>query len=136
MTNRMRPTRSDEYAWKALATIRLVNGGLALLAPRWLARRLGVRPELQPAIIYPLRMFGIRTILIGADLFLEPRSRRRALRQGIIIHASDTATALIAGVFGQLPIRSALMSGTISTVNTVLAVYGARRLAERRGGQG
>jgi hypothetical protein len=136
MTNRLRPNRSEEYAWKALATIRLVNGGLALVAPRWLARRLGVRPELQPAMIYPLRMFGIRTILIGADLFLEPQARPRALRQGIVIHASDTAAALIAGVFGQLPVRSALMSSFISSVNTALAVYGARRLTKGRGRQG
>lgn len=135
MTNRLRPSRSDEYAWKTLATIRLVNGGLALFAPRWLARRLGVRPELQPAMIYALRMFGIRTLLIGADLFLEPQARHRALREGIVIHASDTASALIAGVFGQLPVRSALMSGSISTVNTALAIYSAKRLTKGTGRQ-
>ncbi len=126
------PNGSVDYAWKALAAIRLVNGGLALLAPRWLARRLGVRPELQPAIIYPLRMFGIRTILIGADLFLEPEARPRSLRQGVLIHASDATAAVIAGLFGQLPVRSALMSASISSVNTALAVFAARRLSGSR----
>ena len=134
-TNRPHDQRAD-YAWKALATIRLVNGVLALFAPRWLARRLGVRPELQPALIYPLRMFGIRTILIGADLLLEPEARPRALRQGVLIHASDAAAALIAGVFGQLPLRSALMSGSISSVNTALAVYAGRRLSRSRARRG
>ena len=98
MTNRMRPTRSDEYAWKALATIRLVNGGLALLAPRWLARRLGVRPELQPAIIYPLRMFGIRTIFLGVDLLWgEGVVRDAAVKRAVVIHATDTVAAVLAG---------------------------------------
>ena len=58
--------RAGELAWQALALIRLVNGGLALVAPRWLARRLGVDPTAQPAMLYALRMFGIRTVLIGA----------------------------------------------------------------------
>jgi hypothetical protein len=136
LKGRSRPDSSVEHAWKALATIRLVNGVLALLAPRWLARRLGVRPELQPAIVYPFRMFGIRTILIGADLFLEPDARPRSLRQGVVIHASDTTAALVAGLMGQLPVRSALMSASISSVNTALAVYAARGLSGRRRGRG
>ena len=136
MKGRSRPGGSVELAWKALATIRLVNGVLALFAPRWLARRLGVRPELQPAIVYPFRMFGIRTILIGADLFLEPDARPRSLRQGVVIHASDTTAALVAGLMGQLPVRSALMSASISSVNTALAVYAARGLSGRRRGRG
>jgi hypothetical protein len=123
--------RSVELAWKALATIRIVNGVLALFAPRWLARRLGVRPESEGAMVYPLRMFGIRTVVIGADLFLAPQSRERSLQQAVLVHASDATAALTAGVFGGLPLRSALMAGTISSVNTALALFAASRDSKR-----
>ena len=122
--------RSVELAWKALATIRIVNGVLALFAPRWLARRLGVRPESEGAMVYPLRMFGIRTDVMGADLFLPSPSRERSLR-AVLVHASDATAALTAGVFGGLPLRSALMAGTISSVNTALAVFAASRERKR-----
>src|SRR5438132_7897338 len=100
MAERHRAGDTAGYAWQALAVIRLVNGTLALFAPGWLARRLGVNPETQPAMLYVFRMFGIRTILIAADLWLEPDRRRRALRQGILIHASDAGAALIAALAG------------------------------------
>ena len=127
--------RVSELAWQALAIIRLVNGALALVAPRWLARRLGVDPAAQPAMLYALRMFGIRTVLIGAELWVQPETRQRALRQGVMIHASDVTAAVIAGVFGQLPVRSALTAGGISTLNTVLAVFASARNARRNATQ-
>jgi hypothetical protein len=105
----------------------LTNGTLALVAPRWLARRIGVDPESQPATIYVLRMFGIRTVLVAADLCLEPARRRRALREGILMHSTDAAVALVAAALGRLPVRAGLTAGAISTVNTALSVAGARR---------
>jgi len=117
----------DGFAWRALAAIMLTNGSLALLAPRWLAGRLGVRAETQPASVYVLRMFGIRTVLVAADLCLEPRRRRRALRQGILMHATDAGAALVAAALGELPVREGLMAAGISTVNTLLCLAGSRR---------
>lgn len=105
----------------------LTNGSLALLAPRWLAGRLGIRAEAQPATIYVLRMFGIRTVLVAADLCLEPRRRRRTLREGVLMHSSDAAAAVVAAALGQLPLRSGLMAAGISAVNTALSVAGSRR---------
>jgi hypothetical protein len=49
-------------ARKGLAVVCLVNGGLALLAPRFLLRRLGTDPDRDPSGIHPFRMFGIRTV--------------------------------------------------------------------------
>jgi hypothetical protein len=117
----------DGFAWKALAAIMLTNGSLALLAPRWLAGRLGVRAAAQPATVYVLRMFGIRTVLVAADLCLEPRRRRRALREGILMHATDASAALVAAALGELPVREGLMAAGISTLNTVLCLAGTRR---------
>jgi hypothetical protein len=124
---RERSHTSHELAWKALAAIMLTNGTLALVAPRWLARRLGVEPEAQPATLYVLRMFGIRTVLVAADLCLEPDRRRRALREGVLMHSTDAAAALVAAGLGRLPVRAGLMAAAISTVNTALSLAGARR---------
>ena len=42
-------------------------------------------------------MFGIRTVLIGAELLMQTGDRRaEALRRAILIHASDTLAALLA----------------------------------------
>lgn len=105
----------------------LTNGSVALVAPGFLARRLGVRPEAQPATLYVLRMFGIRTVLVATDLCFQPRRRRQVLREGIVMNSSDAAAALIAAAFGQLPVRAGLMAGAISTMNTVLCLLGSRR---------
>jgi hypothetical protein len=118
------------FAWKALAGIMLVNGTLGVLAPRFLTRRLGVRPENQPGMLYVFRMFGIRTLFIAIDLIRRPNDRERALREGVIVHATDAGAALTAGAFGQLPLRPALMVAGISIANTFLAITGAR--SERR----
>ena len=119
--------KAHGWAWKALAAIMMTNGTLALVAPRWLSERIGVDPEAQPGILYVFRMFGIRTVLVAADLWLKPDRRRRALREGIAMHSADAAAALIAAAFGELPLRSGLTAAAISTLNTALCLAGARR---------
>ena len=104
-------------ARKVLAVIRLVNGGLALLAPQFLLRRLGTDPDRDPSGIYPFRMFGIRTILIGADLLLlTGEQSRRASKMAVVIHASDTASAVpLASEISVLVRRSSAPSTTLAT---------------------
>jgi hypothetical protein len=107
----------------ALAGIRLVNGGAALFTPEQLAKRLGADPEANGAVVYALRMFGVRTILIGAELLvLGGEDLDRSLRKGVVIHASDTVAAAAAGAKGYLPPRTAALTTLISTVNTGLAI--------------
>jgi hypothetical protein len=119
-----------DYARIALAGIRLVNGGTALLAPGWLLRRLQVDPTTNRAALYVFRMFGIRTVLVGAALLSSNAATRdQALRDGILIHASDTTAAVIAGLGGQLPPRAAAQVAVLSGINTFLAfVAQPRRL--------
>lgn len=112
---------SRDHARLALATIRLANGTLALLAPNMLLRRLGADPAVNKVAIYPMRMFGIRTIVLGVQLLIDTPSPE-ADRFGVVIHATDAATAITAGVRRQLPPRVAVMTSTISLVNTALAV--------------
>lgn len=107
----------------ALASIRLINGTVALLAPALLLRRLGVDPQANPAAFYALRMFGIRTVVLGAELLLlDGDELDRSLRTGVLIHASDALAAASAGATHRLPPRSATVATLISTVNVGLAV--------------
>lgn len=112
-----------------LAGVRLVNGTASLVAPATFARRLGVDPEANGSALYALRLFGVRTILIGADLLSRnPEVRARALRVAVRVHASDTAAAAIAGATRQLPAKGAKAAVITSSVNTVLAVVARRAL--------
>jgi hypothetical protein len=110
----------------ALAGVRLVNGVLGLAAPQLLSQRLDLGDAAGP-MSYPFRMFGIRTILIGADLLShDPAVRRHALRAAVVVHASDTASAILAGATGAIPRRSARVATAISGVNLVLALLASR----------
>ena len=114
--------RVSEYARIVLAGVRLANGAAALLAPRFLVRRLEVSPETQGAAVYVFRLFGIRTVLIGLELVLPSSDAHHgALRRGLLIHASDTTAAVLAGWRGHLPRRAAATTAAISLGNTLLA---------------
>ncbi|MEU6811157.1 hypothetical protein ABZ920_19640 [Streptomyces sp. NPDC046831] len=119
----------------ALAGIRLFNGATGLLAPDLLIRRLDPGPEPpSPAAVYAFRLFGIRTVLLGLDLLIDHGERlREDLREGILIHGSDTATAASLGLGGRLPPRTAVLTTLVSAVNTVLAVMAADSLGDPKG---
>ena len=122
----MRLSLSDS-ARLALAGIRIVNGASGLFAPERLSRRLEVAEAAGP-MSYPFRMFGIRTILIGLDLLSrDPNVRRHALRAAVIVHASDTASALVTGLNGALPRRAAVTTTAISATNALLALIASRQ---------
>jgi hypothetical protein len=120
--------RAHDYARVTLAGIRLFNGVAALFVPATLARRLRVDPDANPAALYALRLFGVRTVLIGAQLLLRDGGvRAHSLRVAPAVHALDATAAMIAGDRGQLPRRAATTAALISTVNTVLAIVALRR---------
>src|SRR5918994_5265045 len=126
--------RAHDFARTTLTAIRLLNGVAALFVPTTLARRLGVDPEANPAALYALRLFGVRTVFIGAQLLLRDSGvHAHSLRVAPVIHALDATAALIAGERGQLPRRAATTAALISTVITVLAVIAQNRDAEDRG---
>src|ERR671933_485089 len=91
-----------DFARRLLAAIRLFNGGAGLLFPEALARRLGIDPDVNPGVLYFIRLFGVRTVLIGSDL-LRPERRADSLTQAVLIHGSDTLAAGIAAFTGRLP---------------------------------
>ena len=110
-----------------LGVVRLVNGTGALLAPKFMAKRFGVDAEANPSVIYIMRLFGVRTIILGLEFLIlkDDDKIRDAVRAGVLIHASDTTAAIIAGATGQVPKKAAVMGTAISAVNTALAVGAA-----------
>jgi hypothetical protein len=109
-------------AVRALAAIRLVNGTLGLLAPQVLVRRTSADPTTTEPY-YAFRMFGVRTVVLGLDLLtLTGPAQERARTQAVIIHATDTAAALLGGLRGDVPPRVARTTVAISALNTALAV--------------
>lgn len=87
-------TSSADVARVLLAGIRLTMGSAGLLAPGLVIRRLDIDPATQPGMRCPLRVFGIRTVLIGAEL-LTPDTRRRGHAEQLapVVHGSDTVSA-------------------------------------------
>jgi hypothetical protein len=116
-----------------LGVVRVVNGVLGLVAPTFIARRLGDRqPDRNAAAIYGIRLFGVRTVVIGLDLLRPPgEALDRAVRAAPFIHGSDTATVLALRRRKVLPPETARPLAAISGVNTVLAVVAA--VTHRRG---
>ena len=119
-------SRLGDAARVLLAAIRIVNGVMGLVAPAVAARRIGT-PEGAP--LYPWRMFGIRTVFIGAELLSrDPAQRDRAVRLALPIHASDTVSAALGGLRGETSKRTSLLLTAISGTNTVLALLARRTL--------
>ena len=119
---------SPDTARRTLGLIRIVNGSAGLLAPDYLMRKLGVDTTTDHSGAYPFRMFGIRTALIGFDLWLlTGDDLRRATRMAVVIHASDTLSAAATTVRGDLPRKQGIVATAVSAVNTCLAIAAARR---------
>ena len=107
----------------ALAAIRIINGLLALVAPSLIIKRFGEEPDKDAAAIYGLRLFGVRTVLIGADLITQQgQPLQHTIRQAVVIHASDTVTAATLGTSGRLRPQMAVPITIISALNTALAI--------------
>jgi hypothetical protein len=116
----------------ALGGVRFAAGTVGLLAPKMIISRFGDEaPGTNAAAIYGLRLFGIRTILIGLDLWrLKGTELDRAVRAAPLIHASDTATVFALQQGKQLSperARPLLLISGINTVLSLLALLGSRR---------
>jgi hypothetical protein len=117
------PPMAGTVPKRILASIRLINGALALVVPDILGSRLGVRTATSPGLGYAFRLFGVRTVLLGVQLWVAPNDPKNpVIKQAIIIHASDTAAAIAVLKLNELPRRGAIMAIAISAVNTVLAL--------------
>lgn len=113
----------------SLAAIRIVNGLLAFVAPSLIIKRFGEDPDKDAAAIYGLRLFGVRTVLIGADLISQRgEPLEHSLKQAVLIHASDTLTAATLGTSKRIRPQMAVPLTLISALNTALAVMAWRHI--------
>jgi hypothetical protein len=120
--------RTQDYARIALGCIRLFNGLAGLLMPNFLLHGLKLDPEKNPGASYAFRLFGVRTVILGAELLWgDDAVRARSLRLGAAVHASDTVAAALAGLSGQIPAPAAFRVVLLSAFNTCLAIYAQRR---------
>ncbi|HZA16106.1 MAG TPA: hypothetical protein VE645_04295 [Pseudonocardiaceae bacterium] len=79
-----------------LAGVRLANGTTGLVAPQLLIRRIDPAQAVSPAGIYAFRLFGVRTMFLGAELLIRRDAQlQHGLREGLVIHASDVATSVL-----------------------------------------
>lgn len=108
---------------RILAAIRVINGALALFAPNILGKRLGVNTRMSPGFGYAFRLFGVRTVLLGIQLWRAPDDPDNpVVREAILVHASDTAAAIAVQRLRELPKAGTRMAIAASAINTVLAV--------------
>ena len=116
----------------ALAGVRLLMGGAALVGPQKFVRRLGAEADAHGPAVHISRMFGIRTVLIALDLVSRDEVvRRHALRLALIVHVSDTISAAASGLSKQLPTRPALLATGVSAANVVLAAIASADARKR-----
>ncbi|BDT96309.1 MULTISPECIES: hypothetical protein [Nocardia] len=89
-TNNMRQTRSPlAGALRGLAVGRIALGSAAVLAPRTLSKRLGVRPT--PELEYMTRIFGARAIALGLGYLTAPAEELpRWQRLALLVDILDT----------------------------------------------
>lgn len=119
----MRYSRVAVCARYLLGIVRVSNGAASLLVPVEFARTMGVDPDANPAAVYILRLFGVRTWVIGAQLLLlEDDELEAVLRPALLIHAADAMAAAMAGMSGHLPRKTARKAVIISSVNVALAL--------------
>ena len=119
--------QTQDYARIALGSIRLFNGLAGLLMPNILLHGLSLNQETNPGAAYAFRLFGVRTVILGAELlFGDDAVRARSLRLGVAVHASDTVAAALAGLTGQIPRPAATRVALLSAFNTCLALYAQR----------
>jgi len=126
-----RASRVGDGARVLLALIRIANGTLGLLAPSVISGPLteSEEREAREPAHYPFRLFGIRTVIIGAELLSrDPYVRERAVRVALPIHATDTASAALGGLLGEMPAKSAVRLTALSGTNTLLALLARRTL--------
>jgi hypothetical protein len=109
-----------------LGVVRLVNGGLGLLLPRVLIRRID-SSDSSPAAVYAFRLFGIRNILIGRDVLARRgEALNRSLDEAVLVHGTDSLTAMVLTATGAVPRRPGLLLVAISGINTTLALLSRR----------
>lgn len=117
------PQSYRDFARMLLGLVRLINGAIALFAPQIIIGRFDEDGRDVPVTRYALRMFGVRTVLIGLDLFrgVGPK-RSHAVKVAPVVHVSDTVAAVLAARSGKVARSTGALIVAISALNTLLSL--------------
>jgi uncharacterized membrane protein YfcA len=119
-------------ARRTLAQARLAVGVATLVAPRLVARVMGIDPDANPATPYLARMFGARELFMAAP-FLMPApglDEAELAARAVPVDAADAVASFAAGLRGYLPWRAALPATLIAAAGTYLGSVASQN--ERR----
>ena len=124
-------SRDWEVTRKTVGTLSVWVGTAALVAPRWIAESLGVRPDAARGdVALPLlvRLGAARNIAMGAALLVTPPPQaRRTTEVALLLTALDAAAVWTSRAAGDVRPRSAVLSGVVLAVSS----YGAARWHRR-----
>lgn len=90
--------------------VRFTLGTISWFLPTVMARIMLIDPKANPALSYPLQLFGARDVLLGI-LILDSQGDTldQYLQMGIVIDLCDVAASGIAGLKSQISKRSAIL---------------------------
>ena len=124
-------SRDWDVTRKTVGTLSVWVGTAALVAPRWIAESLGVRPDAARGdVALPLlvRLGAARNIAMGAALLVTPPPQaRRTTEVALLLTALDAAAVWTSRATGDVRPRSAVLSGVVLAVSS----YGAARWHRR-----
>ena len=121
---------TPHQARRALMSLRTAVGWSSMVMPRLTLRIFGVNAAEQPGLVYVLRLFGIRDILMAYQLYQAQtvhstaEEMEEALRQGMAVEGIDTLSALVAGARGNISARTAAMGAGTAALAAAIGYMG------------
>ncbi len=115
-------------ARKTLASIRVVLGIGALLAPRLTGKVFGIDVDANPAVPYLARLFGARELFMASP-FLMPApglDEQELAARAVPVDTADAIAALAAGLKGYLPWRAVVPAAGTAMAAAYLGSLGSK----------
>jgi hypothetical protein len=122
-------TSEQQRAAVWLGWLRTGAGAAAWVAPGLTGRVLRIDAPPSSPVRYVLRHFGARDVAMGVAVLTARNEREldRWVLMGIAVDAADAASAVIGGVRGQVPRRTAVLTG-LSALSAVAVGMRARQV--------
>ena len=110
-----------------LAVGRIVVGIGSWAAPRLVQRAFAIDPDANPGAGYPMRLFGVRDLVIGLGVLnTSGAERKRWLQTGLACDLADIAAAGVSAKDGSLSPTSALVGGAAAVGGAALGLLALR----------
>ena len=124
---------------KILVSSRAAVGWLSVLAPNLIGRAWRMRSPLDKDVRFAVRLFGIRNVLLGYQLYQAERpdadtgELEEVIRQGIAVDTFDALFALFSRRGGRVAFSGSTIPFVASIVGAVLGILGRERAPDPQG---